>query len=122
MKLRQFLALVTLGFSTIATANVSMEMFQMNRQMGGLINATSVEEFQQSAEAFVKAANEAREKLPKSLSDDQERFEGYQKAMDEVIDIVMAANELATQGKLDEAKAMSGKLNQLKKLYHSEYK
>ncbi|MGQ8819710.1 cytochrome b562 [Bibersteinia trehalosi] len=122
MKLRQLFALLMLGLASFASANVSMEMFQMNRQVGGLINATSVEAFQQSATDFVKAANEAREKMPRSLIDEPERFEGYQKAMDEVIDIVMAAYELAGQGKLDEAKALASKLNQLKKQYHTEYK
>lgn len=122
MKLAQFLAICTLGLATIATANVSMEMFQMNRQVGTLINAASVEEFQESAKVFIKAAQEAREKLPNSLSEEKERFEGYQKAMDEVIETVIVANELAAQGKLDEAKATASKLNQLKKQYHNEYK
>lgn len=122
MKLTQFLAICTLGVATVATANVSMEMFQMNRQVGGLINAETAEAFQESAKAFIEAATEAREKLPRSLSDEKERFEGYQKAMDEVIETVKQANELAEQGKLDEAKELATKLNQLKKQYHNEYK
>lgn len=122
MKFKQFLAICTLGVATVATANVSMEMFQMNRQVGTLLNAANVEEFQASANEFIKAAQEARAKLPKSLSNDQERFESYQKAMDEVIETVIVANELAGQGKLEEAKTTAGKLNQLKKQYHNEYK
>lgn len=122
MKLKQLFAICTLGVATVATANVSMEMFQMNRQVGTLLNAASVEEFQESAAVFIKAAQEARAKLPKSLSNAQDRFDGYQKAMDELIETVMIANDLAGQGKLDEAKETAKKLNQLKKQYHNEYK
>lgn len=122
MKLKSFLAVCLLGASTLAAANVSMEMFQMNRQVGSLINADSADEFKQGAEAFIQAATEAQAKLPRSLSDEPERFESYQKAMQELIDTVKQANELAEQGKLDEAKEMAKKLNQLKKAGHSEYK
>lgn len=122
MKLKQFLAICTLGVATVATANVSMEMFQMNRQVGVLVNAATVEEFQEGAKEFIEAASKARETLPKSLAKQEDRFEGYQKGMDEVIDTVKVANELAEQGKLDEAKEKVSKLNELKKQYHNEYK
>lgn len=122
MKLKSLIAIITLAFSTTTLANVSADMFKMNRQMGGLLNATSVEEFQASANAFLTAAAKAQQTMPASLDGDQERFKGYQKAMQEVIDTVTQANELASQGKLEEAKATAGKLNQLKKVYHSEYK
>lgn len=122
MKLKQLFAVCLLGTATVATANVSMEMFQMNRQVGGLINATSAEDFQESAEAFIEAATQAQAKMPRSLDDDKIRFNAYQKAMQDLIDTAKHSNELAGQGKLDEARELAKKLNQLKQEGHAEFK
>lgn len=116
------IALISLAVSAISVANVSIEMFQMNRQVGQLLNAASADEFQQSAEQFLEAAIQAKGKMPRSLDGDQSRFEGYQKGMQDVIDVVSQAKTLAEQGKLSEAKATASQLNALKKHYHSEYK
>lgn len=116
------MTLASVAISAVAVANVSMEMFKMNREMGLLLNAESAEIFQQNAENFIRAASEAKEKMPRSLNGDQTRFAGYQKGMDEVIEVVSQAKALAEQGKLTEAKATASQLNNLKKLYHSEYK
>lgn len=94
----------------------------MNRQVGGLINATSAEDFQESAEAFIEAATQAQAKMPRSLDDDKVRFNAYQKAMQDLIDTAKQANELAGQGKLDEARELAKKLNQLKQEGHAEFK
>lgn len=109
------IALISLAVSAISVANVSIEMFQMNRQVGQLLNATSADEFQQSAEQFLEAAIQAKGKMPRSLDGDQSRFEGYQKGMQDVIDVVSQAKTLAEQGKLSEAKATASQLNALKK-------
>lgn len=122
MKLKTLFATLMLSVSTVATANVSMEMFQMNRQVGTLINAASADEFTAGAKAFIEAAEQAKAKMPRSLDGDQARFEGYQKAMQELIETAKQANELAEQGKLDEAKDVAKQLNQLKKAGHSEFK
>lgn len=122
MKFKQLIAVCLLGASTFATANVSMEMFQMNRQMGGLLNAESVEEFQTSADKFIEFAHQAKDKIPASLDEDKARFESYQQAMQELIDTAAEAKSLAAQGKLEEAKVVAKKLNQLKKIGHNEYK
>lgn len=60
--------------------------------------------------------------MPASLGGDQELFKGYQAGMQEVIDEVKKAEELAKQDKLKEAKMAVSRLNGLKKKYHSEYK
>lgn len=122
MKFRHFLICGLLGLAAVANANVSVEMFQMNRQMGTLLYAESSEAFRESAKTFIEAAEKARDKLPKSLSDEQDRFDDYQKAMQELIDTVKQADQLAEQGKLDEAKEVAKRLNQLKKVGHNEYK
>ncbi|KMK51515.1 cytochrome B562 [[Actinobacillus] muris] len=116
------IALFSLAFATVSVANVSIEMFQMNRQVGQLLNADSAEAFQQSTDKFIEAANQAKGKMPRSLNGDQNKFSGYQQGMQEVIDVVSQAKLLAEQGKLTEAKATVAQLNALKKLYHSEYK
>ena len=121
-KVKQILFASLIAVSTIATANVSTEMRQMGRNVNGLLRADSVESFQQSATEFLVAAKKAQETMPKSLNGDQDKFKGYQKGIQEVIDVVEQANELAKAGKLDEAKMAAEKLNQLKKTYHSEYK
>ncbi len=120
--LKQLIAVCGMAISVTAAANVSMEMFQMNREVGQLLNANSTEAFQQSADKFLSAAKTAQGTVPKSLKDDQARLGGYQKGMQEVIDVVTEAKSLAEQGKLEEAKATATKLNQLKKMYHTEYK
>ncbi|WP_373777022.1 cytochrome b562 [Glaesserella sp.] len=120
--LKQYFAVLCVAFSTVAVANVSGDMFQMNREVNQLLKADSVEAFQQSADKFLTAAKKAQETMPKSLDGDQTRFAGYQKGMQEVIDVVTEAKSLAEQGKLEEAKTTATKLNQLKKTYHAEYK
>lgn len=122
MKFKFLAATLLFAVSAQATANVKMEMFQMNRQVGMLIHAENAEEFKAGAERFIQAAKAAKEKMPMSLEGDQTRFEGYQKAMQELIDTTQQAADLAEQGKLDEAKEIAKQLNQLKKVGHSEYK
>ncbi|MGX3066219.1 cytochrome b562 [Ursidibacter arcticus] len=121
-KVKQILFASLIAVSTIATANVSTEMRQMGRNVNGLLRADSAESFQQSATEFLIAAKKAKETMPSSLDGDQEKFKGYQKGIQEVIDVVEQANQLAKDGKLDEAKATAEKLDKLKKMYHSEYK
>ncbi|QIM63795.1 cytochrome B562 [Pasteurellaceae bacterium Orientalotternb1] len=122
MKIKALFAVLLLAFSTISTANVMMEMFQMQREMGTLLRAESAEKFQQGAENFLTAAKKAQQTMPISLDEDQEKFKGYQAGMQDVIDVVEQAKELAAAGKLDEAKTTVSKLNKMKESYHAEYK
>lgn len=122
MKIKALFSVLLLAFSTISTANVMMEMFQMQREMGTLLRAESAEKFQQGAENFLVAAKKAQQTMPISLDEDQEKFKGYQAGMQEVIDVVEQAKELAAAGKLDEAKTTVSKLNKMKASYHAEYK
>lgn len=122
MKFKQLLAIVGIAFATTVTANVSTEMFQMNRELGGLFNAETAENFQQSADKFLAAAQKAQQTIPSSLEDDKEKFKGYQQGMQELIDVAVEAKKLAAEGKLDEAKETAKKLNQLKSMYHAKYK
>ncbi|QIM64038.1 cytochrome b562 [Frederiksenia canicola] len=122
MKIKALFSVLLLAFSTISTANVMMEMFQMQREMGTLLRAESAEKFQQGAENFLVAAKKAQQTMPMSLDEDQEKFKGYQAGMQDVIDVVEQAKELAAAGKLDEAKTTVSKLNKMKASYHAEYK
>ena len=122
MKIKAILLSTLLAISSLATANVMSEMFQMNRELMGLARANTLEEFNKSADSFIELSKKAQATMPASLDDDQERFKGYQQAMQEVIDVVEQAKKLAEEGKLDEAKTVAEKLGKLKKLYHSEYK
>ena len=122
MKIKALFSVLLLAFSTISTANVMMEMFQMQREMGTLLRAESAEKFQQGAENFLVAAKKAQQTMPISLDEDQEKFKGYQVGMQDVIDVVEQAKELAAAGKLDEAKTTVSKLNKMKASYHAEYK
>ena len=122
MKIKTFLLSLLLSISTLTTANVMSEMFQMNRELAGLARASTLEEFNKSADSFIELSKKAQATMPASLDDDQERFKGYQQAMQEVIDVVEQAKKLAEEGKLDEAKTVVETLGKLKKIYHSEYK
>ncbi|QIW15440.1 cytochrome B562 [Pasteurellaceae bacterium RH1A] len=122
-KLKQLLAIAILAASPLALSNgVMMEMFGMNKQMNSLFKAETAEDFQKSAQAFIKITSEAKEKMPASLDGDEEAFKGYQAGMQEVIDVVANAEKLAAEGKLDEAKETVKRLNELKKTYHQQYK
>lgn len=57
--LKQYFAVLCVAFSTVAVANVSGEMFQMNREVNQLLKADSVEAFQQSADKFLTAAKKS---------------------------------------------------------------
>ena len=122
-KFKKAFAVAVLAFSSAALANgVMTEMFQMNKHMGAFNRAQTANEFQESAKLFLEQAEKAKNMMPASLEGDQERFKGYQAGMQEVIDEVKKAEELAKQGKLEEAKSAVSRLNGLKKKYHSEYK
>lgn len=115
---------VSLLFSVagIVSANVNMEMFQMNRQMSALMYAENVADFNAGAAAFIQAAMAAKAKMPASLEDDPSRFEGYQQAMQELIEFVQQAQQRAEQGQLDEAKRLVKQLQTMKNVGHHHYK
>lgn len=121
--LKTLLATAILTFSTTSLANgVMMEMFQMKKQLNVLTQAETSESFQEAAKQFLEVSEKAKNTMPASLEGDQERFKGYQQGMDDVIGVVKNANELAKQGKLEEAKATLSVLDGMRKHYHKEYK
>lgn len=123
LNLKHILSIALLAVTTNAVASgVSAEMFQMNRQLNQFFEASSSEDFNQYSDKFIEAAKQAKDKMPNSLNGDQEKFKGYQQGIQEVINVVEQAKVLASQGKLDEAKAAVKQLHSLKKQYHMEYK
>ncbi|EYE72379.1 soluble cytochrome b562, partial [Glaesserella parasuis str. Nagasaki] len=91
-------------------------------QINLLTNAQTAEEFTQNADKFIEVSKKAQATMPNSLDGDQEKFKGYQQGMQEVIDVVAQAKNLASQGNLTEAKTVIARLDSLRKLYHSTYK
>lgn len=125
MKFKTILASTLLAFSSITFANgngVMMEMFQMKKQLNVLLEANNKEDFQAAASTFLKVSEKARETVPASFDGDTTRMPEYQKAMDDVMNVVKQANDLAAQDKLDEAKSTIEQLNDMKKKYHKEFK
>ncbi|WGE86741.1 cytochrome b562 [Actinobacillus equuli subsp. haemolyticus] len=122
-KFRLLLVAACLAFSSFAFSNgVMMEMFQMKKQLNVLQDAETTEQFQTSVSAFLKQAEKAKETMPASLEGDQERFVGYQAAMQQVIDVAKQAEQQAQVGNLEQAKQTLEALDDMKKRYHSEYK
>ncbi|WP_018652659.1 cytochrome b562 [Actinobacillus capsulatus] len=120
---RLLLVATCLAFSSFAFSNgVMMEMFQMKKQLNVLQDAETTEQFQTSVSAFLKQAEKAKETMPASLDGDQERFVGYQVAMQQVIDVAKQAEQQAQVGNLAQAKQTLEALDDMKKKYHSEYK
>ena len=123
MKLKTFLAISIFSFSTtVMSAGVMKEMFQMKQQLNQLAQAETIEQFQTAADKFILLSEQAKIIMPASLEEDEERFKGYQAGMQEVIDVVKKANEQARAGKLNEAKILLVELDELRKKYHKEYK
>lgn len=123
MKLKTFLAISIFSFSTtVMSAGVMKEMFQMKQQLNQLAQAETIEQFQTAADKFILLSEQAKIIMPASLEEDEERFKGYQAGMQEVIDVVKKANEQARAGKLSEAKILLVELDELRKKYHKEYK
>ncbi|QBQ64288.1 cytochrome B562 [Actinobacillus indolicus] len=123
LKFKHLLSILVLAISAnVVASGVSMEMFQMKRQINLLTNAQTAEEFTQNADKFIEVSKKAQATMPNSLDGDQEKFKGYQQGMQEVIDVVAQAKTLASQGNLTEAKTVISRLEGLKKQYHSEYK
>lgn len=123
MKLKTFLAISIFSFSTtVMSAGVMKEMFQMKQQLNQLAQAETIEQFQTAADKFILLSEKAKIIMPASLEEDEERFKGYQAGMQEVIDVVKKANEQARAGKLNEAKILLVELDELRKKYHKEYK
>ncbi|MDH2924344.1 soluble cytochrome b562 [Nicoletella semolina] len=122
-KFKLFLVAATLVYSTQTIAKgVRVDMYAMQKQMVTLIGANDSEEFQIAANNFLKAAQNAKNTMPASLDNEQDRFKGYQAGIQEVINTVQEAQELAREGKLDEAKTVVSKLDALKRQYHKQYK
>ncbi len=123
LKFKHLLSILVLAISAnVVASGVSMEMFQMKRQINLLTNAQTAEEFTQNADKFIEVSKKAQSTMPNSLDGDQEKFKGYQQGMQEVIDVVAQAKTLASQGNLTEAKTVISRLEGLQKQYHSEYK
>ncbi|WGE41259.1 cytochrome b562 [Actinobacillus equuli] len=124
MKKFKWLVVATvLAFSSMAfSKGVMMEMFQMKKQLNVLQDAETTEQFQTSVAAFLLQAEKAKETMPASLEGDQERFVGYQAAMQQVIDVAKQAEQQAQAGNLEQAKQTLEALDDMKKKYHSEYK
>ena len=108
--------------STAGASGVMMEMFSMNRDMIQLTKANSVADFNQAAEQFLVAAVKAQQTMPNSLQGDENAFKGYQAGMQEVIDVVKNAQQLAEKGDLESAKTVISRLPDLKNQYHQQYK
>lgn len=125
-KLRAILATSLLSFSTIAFSNsVMMEMSQMNKQLKSLEQAQTSKDFETIATDFLLVAQKAKETMPASLQDDKELFKGYKAGIQDIIDQVKKAKELAEQDKFVDAKELKElveQLHDLKKKYHLEYK
>ncbi|WP_261786259.1 cytochrome b562 [[Haemophilus] ducreyi] len=81
-----------------------------------------IRDFETIATDFLLVARKAKETMPASLQDDQERFKGYQAGIQDIIDQVKKAKELAEQDKFVDAKELVEQLHDLKKKYHLEYK
>lgn len=123
-KASQLLFALGLGlFAVGAQASLKSEMFKMQSATNRLLDATSVEEFKQSADAFISQVEQALPKLPPKTKEDDERgIEDYQRAMNHLIEVAQTAAKLADEGKLDEAKATARQIFQLKSQYHQEFK
>ncbi|HBO37223.1 MAG TPA: cytochrome b562 [Pasteurellaceae bacterium] len=112
---------MALFISNSALASVHGEMQSMNRHVNALAKANNAEELQKSAQAIRETATQAMAKKPSSVKDD-ETYAGYQKGMQHFIDVVTQVEDLAKQGKFDEAKELSKQLQELKVKYHKLYK
>lgn len=122
-KFKLFLVVTLLSFTGLVfSKGVMMEMFQMKKHLNVLAEAKTAEQFQTSSAAFLNQAEKAKNNMPASLEGDQERFIGYQAAMQDVIDVVKQAEQQAQQGNLAQAKQMLDVLDGMKKKYHAEYK
>ncbi|VEI46659.1 soluble cytochrome b562 [Actinobacillus equuli] len=85
------------------------------KQLNVLQDAETTEQFQTSVAAFLLQAEKAKETMPASLDGDQERFVGYQAAMQQVIDVAKQAEQQAQAGNLDQAKQTLEALDDMKK-------
>lgn len=109
-----------LGVTNTALASVKAEMLAMNRYVNAVAQAQTAEELQQASRHLRETAMQAKTKKPSSVSDDN--LQGYQQGMQHFIDTVAQIEQLAQEGKLEEARELSKQLQQLKKEYHAKYK
>ncbi len=121
-QIKYLFAMLAMGLCVTngALANVKAEMMTMNRYVSAVARAQTAEELQQAAQSLREAALQAQAKKPSSVS--SENLQGYQQGMQHFIDTVGQIEQLAKQGKLDEARELSKKLQDLKKEYHAKYK
>ncbi|SEQ81690.1 cytochrome b562 [Basfia succiniciproducens] len=117
------LAVLAFSFGLIACDgdNVRSEMQMMGRYNSELINAASAEEFHKASENLQKFSLEAMNKRPSTVKSDEE-FKAYQQGMQHFIDVVKQADQLAQQGKFEEAKDLTKQLLEMKNQYHAEFK
>ncbi|EIJ71864.1 cytochrome b562 [Pasteurella bettyae] len=122
-KLLSLLSIISLSFVITACGgeDARSEMQMMGRYNSELMSASSAEEFHKAADNLTKFSVEAMNKRPSTVKSDEE-FNAYQQAMKKFIEVVMQADQLAQQGKLADAKALTLQLSDMKKQYHAEFK
>lgn len=120
-KLKSLFTVSLLLVSVPLFANpIENAMETMDKQLSVLTGAKDNNVFQHSATTFLAASKTAQNTRPKGLNDKE--FADYQVGLQQVIDVVSDAEQLAKAGKLDEAKAALAKLDAIKKTYHKKYK
>ena len=101
-------------------SDVRSEMQLMNRYTNDLARATNTEDFLKAAKSLREISVEAMKIKPSSVTEAE--LKGYQQGMQHFIDVVAQIEQLAQAGKLEEARMLSRKLQELKKDYHAKYK
>ena len=102
--------------------NLHADMMAMSQHLVGAMKADSQETFQSNLQQFIDASEQAKNATPKKLQDNPAALPDYQAGMQKVIDVAKEAQNLASQGKLDEAKEALKQMPSLRREYHSQYK
>ncbi|MDU8925339.1 cytochrome b562 [Pasteurellaceae bacterium LIM206] len=116
-------AAAIIGFSHITNdgEGVRTEMYQMKAQADQMMNASDTDEFRRAAKALRETTIKAQAIRPSGIHNDTD-FKGYQQGMLAFVNVIDEADQLARQGKLDEAKTKAKTLFELKSIYHKKYK
>lgn len=113
------------GFNSAIAASLDEEMYVMQTNVGGMLNADNTNTFLQHLTAIKQAAKISIDLVPTSLlgkANDSAEIKDYQYGMQTFIKVLDQAEDLAKNGDLQQAKIKAKEVLAIRNEYHRKYR
>ncbi|QDJ12755.1 cytochrome B562 [Mergibacter septicus] len=113
------------AFNPVMAASLDQEMYVMQTNVGGMLNATDASSFLKHLDAMKQAATVSLDLVPTSLlgkASDSAEIQDYKHGMQSFIDVLEQAETLAKNGDLEQAKEKAREVLSIRNEYHKKYR